>query len=1187
MLLSLISRLRSACFFLLFIILSSLAFAQENSLPVIIQTGISDPLDDIEENQAGEIYSTSSDLELVSDGGVQTVGLRFNNINLPQGAQIERAYIQFTVDESSSSFTRVELRTEQVDNAVAFEEINQNLTNRDFSGAAVVWQIDPWNSEFEQGPAQRSPELKAIIQEVIDRAGWQGGNSIVFGITGSGTRTAISYNRDPDFAPVLHIEAQVPISTSPINDLYINELMASSTRVFDDQGEPEDWVEIYNGGTESQNLAGLYLSDDPADLQKWRILAPIEIPPAGYGLLWLDGEPDQGNTHAPFKLSKDGEDLIFSQVLDGQLRVLDQIAFPELEQNVSYGRESDGGANWIKFSEYSPNESNNGNGRYLAAKVSFSINGGFYSNSVDVSISSSDPDAQIYYTLDGTEPQTDDLAYTSPVNITQTQLLRARAFKTGFAGGETKSESYFINANHSLAVLDIQTEPENLFDGDIGIYVVGNNGIDGFCNFQPRNWNQDWERPIHLSMYEADGTEAFSVNAGMKIGGGCSRGSKMKPLNFYFRGNLYGDAKVEYPVFPQIDVQEFNRLKVRNSGNDFEQMGFRDGAIQSMLYKTIDLDIMAYRPVIAYINGTYWGLYGLRELYNEDYIASHHDVDPDNLDIISNPYAGGEIHEGDRVAFEQIQNYIDNNDLSIPANYEFVKSQVDINEFLNYHIVQIYLANYDWPANNLRVWRERKAGAKWRWMLFDLDATSGFDAWSQSTVTHNTLEFATATNGDWWPNGPHSTLWLRKLLENEEFRNEFVQRTSTYAELIFNTNRVNRITDSIQTMILPEIDRHQARWTNNNWEWGWGTPGGGNRQNWQNYIRIFKNFFRGRLSVMLSHTRFKFGLDGARSLRFNHTNNKGGKVYLHDNETEIPPQFSSQYFVDIPLKVKAVANPGYVFLKWEETGETNPEIDFLSEGYETLTAIFVPLQPSITEIHYNPEEGQQYEFIELHNPGVNELDLGGYRFEEGIEFTFPANTLLGPQEFLIIAKDKGLYASIDCQVLQWDAGDLSNEGEAISLAMATGEVIDRVIYSSASPWPVEANGGGSSLSLIKPYLDNSVLESWEAYFAQGGSPCGQSSPVLNGIPSDNFSLKLYPNPAKDELTVEYSSISADDLKVEVFNLMGQKVGAYQLAPSPFQRKEVISLAELSPGTYLFSFGDENMGLEQKLVVVQE
>ena len=125
------------------------------------------------------------------------------------------------------------------------------------------------------------------------------------------------------------------------------------------------------------------------------------------------------------------------------------------------------------------------------------------------------------------------------------------------------------------------------------------------------------------------------------------------------------------------------------------------------------------------------------------------------------------------------------------------------------------------------------------------------------------------------------------------------------------------------------------------------------------------------------------------------------------------------------------------------------------------------------------------------------------------------------------------------------------------------------------------------MSLIKPYLDNAVLENWEAYFAQGGSPCGQSSPVLNGQNSDNFSIHLFPNPAENELNVEYSSISIEPLKLEVFNLMGQKVAAYELAPSPFQRKEILSLAELSPGTYLFSFGDETVGIKQELIIIQE
>ncbi|MEM6806405.1 MAG: chitobiase/beta-hexosaminidase C-terminal domain-containing protein, partial [Bacteroidota bacterium] len=684
--------------FPLFILLlcSSWLYAQDNFYVASIQSSIDNYLGDVEENIAGEIYSNSSDLEMVFDGGNQLVGMRFKGIELPQGAQIQHAYIQFSVDEVNTAACNLEFRIEIEDQATAFEERDNNLSGRNFSTNAVRWSVNPWTREFDRGELQRSPDLTSLLQEVINRDGWQNGNAVVFQVSGSGQRTAISYDRDPSLAPQLIIGANIPIADELMSELYVNELMASTNRVLDEQGEPADWVEIYNGSDRSQNIGGLYLTDDLSDLRKWRLLAPIEIEAGGHSLIWLDGEVEQGSRHASFKLDKDGEDLALVQVLDGQEIILDQITFPELDLNVSYGRQMDGADTWIKFSEYSPGESNDGNGRFLDANISFSQEGGIFPSTQSISMQSSDPDAQIYYTLDGQEPDTDDLLYSSPVSISQTSLLRARAFKTGFAGGEVKSETYFINERHQLPILNIQTEPEHLYDDESGIYVAGTNGITGFCVNEPRNWNQDWERPIHLSLFETDGTEAFSVNAGMKIGGGCSRGNKMKSLNFYFRGSLYGDAKVEYQVFPQLDIDEFNRLKIRNSGNDFVQMGFRDGAIQSMLYNTIDIDIMAYRPVVAYINGEFWGIYGLRELFNEDYIASHHEVDEDELDVLSNPYGGGEINEGDRIAFEELQNFIRDNDLSIPANYEQVEEQIDINEFLNYYIVQIYIANYDW-----------------------------------------------------------------------------------------------------------------------------------------------------------------------------------------------------------------------------------------------------------------------------------------------------------------------------------------------------------------------------------------------------------------------------------------------------------------------------------------------------------
>lgn len=1152
-----------------------------------IQKSIESILGDVEENSSGEIYVNSSDLEMVFDGGNQIVGLRFTDISLPNGAQIDRAYIQFSVDETSSSTCRLNVNIELTDNALPLAEISNNISNRTFSSTTVNWNPGAWTNEFDRGPGQRTPDLKDLVGEIISRDDWEPGNALLFRITGSGNRTAIAYDRDPALGPQLIIEASIPTATEALSGLYINELMAAGNRVLDDTGEPSDWVEIYNGGNEAVNIGGLYLTDDFTNPLKWRLLSSVIIPAGGFAVLWLDGEEEQGANHASFKLSKDGEELALVQVLDDQNIILDQIIFPELQDNVSYGRQLDGQDPWVKFSELSPESSNDGKGRFLDAEINFSADGGIYSSQVSLSMSSSDLSADIHYSTDGTEPTLQSQKYNAPISLSNTQIVRAKAFKPGFAGGTTTTETYIIRENHSLPVITLQTEPENLFDDMKGIYVQGRNGAEGFCANGPRNWNQDWERPCALNFYEEDGTEAFAINAGMKIGGGCSRGLKMKSMNFYFRKNLYGDGKVKYPVFPQSDIQEYNRLKIRNSGNDFVQMGFRDGAIQSMLYNTIDIDLMAYRPVVAYVNGSYWGIYGLRELYNEDYVGSHHDVDPENLDIITNPYAGGEVQEGDGIAFGELVTYFQTHDLSNQSNYEYVASQIDINEFLNYYIVQIYLANYDWPANNLRVWRERENG-KWRWMLYDLDASSGFASWSASTVNHNTLDFATTTDGDWWPNGPHSTLFLRKLLENTGFRNEFVHRTSSYSKLLFHPDRVNQVTDSIRALLSPEIVRHQNKWTNKFWEFGGGNPGGGSRGQWETYIRVFKAFFVGRFNAMRNHMRFQFNLSQTYQLTFNHTENTPGKVYFHSNELEIPAQFKAEYFQDLPLKIKAVPNPGFVFLKWEETGETSPEIEFegTGTGNTTLTPVFVKLEPSITEIHYNPKEGEVYEFIEMFNPSVDVLDISGYHFSEGIEFTFPQGSSIAPGEFLLLAKDKALYANISCNLFQWTSGDLDNAGEVLELLRPDNRIADRVSYSSKDPWPLQANGMGNSLSLEKPYLDNQIVENWITSTFQGGTPCGEKSPIINTDEVENFIVRIYPNPISSELNVVHATIGGEPLHLEILSIDGQRVLEHDFESNSFERTEVFPLENLAAGTYILKFGDEKMGIKHELLVKQ-
>jgi hypothetical protein len=173
---------------------------------VTISKRISTGNDDVEERTNGSMYLDSSDIELVNDGSKnQTIGLRFRDLNIPQGAIITQAYVQFTVDETNSGSTNITIKAEDTNNSSAFSSSNFNVSSRTTTNAAVNWQPSPWSSVGASGNSQRTPDIKDIIQEVIDRSGWQSGNKLSLIITGSGERTAESYNGSSSKAPLLYI----------------------------------------------------------------------------------------------------------------------------------------------------------------------------------------------------------------------------------------------------------------------------------------------------------------------------------------------------------------------------------------------------------------------------------------------------------------------------------------------------------------------------------------------------------------------------------------------------------------------------------------------------------------------------------------------------------------------------------------------------------------------------------------------------------------------------------------------------------------------------------------------------------------------------------------------------------------------------------------------------------------------
>jgi hypothetical protein len=162
--------------------------------------------DDAEERDTGSMHRSSSDLELVFDKGDQTVGMRFNGVNIPRAATITNAYLQFKVDEINSGATSLTIEGEDIDDAVTFSSSKRNISSRPRTTAAVSWSPPPWTTKGETGPDQRTPNIASTIQKIVDRPGWSNGNSLVIIITGTGERTAESFNGDQAGAPLLHVE---------------------------------------------------------------------------------------------------------------------------------------------------------------------------------------------------------------------------------------------------------------------------------------------------------------------------------------------------------------------------------------------------------------------------------------------------------------------------------------------------------------------------------------------------------------------------------------------------------------------------------------------------------------------------------------------------------------------------------------------------------------------------------------------------------------------------------------------------------------------------------------------------------------------------------------------------------------------------------------------------------------------
>jgi hypothetical protein len=166
--------------------------------------------DDAEERTTGLLYVYNSELDLTYNRGSQIVGIRFSALNIPQGAKIVRATVQFRAARATSGDCSLGIAAENDGNAPPFLPVRKNVSSRPSTSARVQWAPAPWTARGEAGPNQQTPDLSPIVQEVVDRGDWARGNAMAIFITGTGTRIATSYDGDHTNSPLLHVEYTVP-----------------------------------------------------------------------------------------------------------------------------------------------------------------------------------------------------------------------------------------------------------------------------------------------------------------------------------------------------------------------------------------------------------------------------------------------------------------------------------------------------------------------------------------------------------------------------------------------------------------------------------------------------------------------------------------------------------------------------------------------------------------------------------------------------------------------------------------------------------------------------------------------------------------------------------------------------------------------------------------------------------------
>jgi len=693
-------------------------------------------------------------------------------------------------------------------------------------------------------------------------------------------------------------------------------------------------------------------------------------------------------SHASFKLDNPSSEGTGELILLKGDAQIDKVTYPKQYRNISYGRTTDGGATFAFFTEPSPAATNAGKASVAPAEPAdlvtaapvFSVTPGYYTSAQNVALTSATTGATIYYETFtgptktqtatarlGKEPTTASTQYSSAIAVANSDankavVIRAFAVAPGKLPSEIVTGTYFVNTHSTtLPTISLTIDELYMYDAEEGMYDPVPNGnhrvfrvhdgainADGTshtegCNARG-NFGNPWDRPANFEFFDKNGVRYISQEVDLGVAGQCTRQNNwFKSLKVKAKDKFSND-KLEYDFFASKPGHKYESVMLRWAGTEGSgtingTSWMRDAFMAELSIGFMETEVQAYQPAVIYVNGEYWGLVNLRERTNDSNVYSSYGISGSDVYVVENfeiiyptpgPITGTnkiipyEPYEKKK-AFDAMKNAIVDQDLTDPAKYAAACELLDIDSYIDNLLLGVYGQNWDWPQNNLKLWRPVAEGGKWRYLSYDNDfAVNNGDFLCGGYRTFDGVKNNSGGCGN--ELSSFASAMLTSLYKSPEFKARFLTRAYYHSQNTFKATRLTAMVDGFKLQIQNELPLFYSY--------------RGRTDDWAAAISTVRNFANSRVTAFWNEAK---AFIGGSEITINVKSNVAGAKAVVNGLTIANGTTATQFQTSglLPNTFEAKPLSGYKFVKWQHDLVSEPvSTEVITTGSEWDYAMF-------------------------------------------------------------------------------------------------------------------------------------------------------------------------------------------------------------------------------------------------------